>query len=254
MAFAGPGGGTRFTTEVSSPDRWRSDLLFSVGEVLGFAGPGGGTCFPKEVSSLNSSSRKRNLRLQETSPTPGDFLWRRGLALRTRSLLSLPLGLSACVLCLSLLLGSCLRARCLLAACSLRCQDSSPHEGVTFKPFSLPRARTPPRPAAWLKLTVSPRRGRGRPAPLGTDGWRAASRGPRLPYDTRREGELPKKGRRSAGYLYIILLYILRAPRLALRAWRFALRASRFAQVRFALRAPRCALRALALPALLSAS
>ena len=223
-------------------------------EVLGFAGPGGGTCFPKEVSSLNSSSRKRNLRLQETSPTPGDFLWRRGLALRTRSLLSLPLGLFACVLCLSLLLGSCLRARCLLAACSLRCQDSSPHEGVTFKPFSLPRARTPPRPAAWLKLTVSPRRGRGRPAPLGTDGWRAASRGPRLPYDTRREGELPKKGRRSAGYLYIILIFILRAPRLALRAWRFALRASRFAQVRFALRAPRCALRALALPALLSAS
>ena len=223
-----------------------------MGEVLGFAGPGGGTCFPKEVSSLNSSSRKRNLRLQETSPTPGDFLWRRGLALRTRSLLSLPLGLSACVLCLSLLLGSCLRARCLLAACSLRCQDSSPHEGVTFKPFSLPRARTPPRPAAWLKLTVSPRRGRGRPAPLGTDGWRAASRGPRLPYDTRREGELPKKGRRSAGYLYTI--YILRAPRLALRAWRFALRASRFAQVRLALRAPRCALRALALPALLSAS
>ena len=223
-----------------------------MGEVLGFAGPGGGTCFPKEVSSLNSSSRKRNLRLQETSPTPGDFLWRRGLALRTRSLLSLPLGLSACVLCLSLLLGSCLRARCLLAACSLRCQDSSPHEGVTFKPFSLPRARTPPRPAAWLKLTVSPRRGRGRPAPLGTDGWRAASRGPRLPYDTRREGELPKKGRRSAGY--IIYIYILRAPRLALRAWRFALRASRSAQVRFALRAPRCALRALALPALLSAS
>jgi hypothetical protein len=144
---------------------------------------------------------KRNLRLQETSPTPGDFLWRRGLALRTRSLLSLPLGLSACVLCLSLLLGSCLRARCLLAACSLRCQDSSPHEGVTFKPFSLPRARTPPRPAAWLKLTVSPRRGRGRPAPLGTDGWRAASRGPRLPADTRLAGELPKKGRRPAGYI-----------------------------------------------------
>ena len=221
---------------------------------MGFAGPGGGTCFPKEVSSLNSSSRKRNLRLQETSPTPGDFLWRRGLALRTRSLLSLPLGLSACVLCLSLLLGSCLRARCLLAACSLRCQDSSPHEGVTFKPFSLPRARTPPRPAAWLKLTVSSRRGRGRPAPLGTDGWRAASRGPRLPYDTRREGELPKKGRRSAGYLYIILILILRAPRLALRAWRFALRASRSAQERLALRAPRCALRALARPALLSAS
>ena len=193
---------------------------------------------------------KRNLRLQETSRTPGDFLWRRGLALRTRSLLSLPLGLSACVLCLSLLLGSCLRARCLLAACSLRCQDSSPHEGVTFKPFSLPRARTPPRPAAWLKLTVSPRRGRGRPAPLGTDGWRAASRGPRLPADTRLAGEPTKKGRRPAGYI----IYILRAPRLALRAWRFALRASRFAQVRFALRAPRCALRALALPALLSAS
>ena len=201
---------------------------------------------------------KRNLRLQETSPTPGDFLWRRGLALRTRSLLSLPLGLSACVLCLSLLLGSCLRARCLLAACSLRCQDSSPHEGVTFKPFSLPRARTPPRPAAWLKLTVSPRRGRGRPAPLGTDGWRAASRGPRLPYDTRREGELPKKGRRSAGYIIYIYLtrFALGASRLALRASRLALRASRFAlrASRFALRAPRCALRALALPALLSAS
>ena len=220
-----------------------------MGEVLGFAGPGGGTCFPKEVSSLNSSSRKRNLRLQETSPTPGDFLWRRGLALRTRSLLSLPLGLSACVLCLSLLLGSCLRARCLLAACSLRCQDSSPHEGVTFKPFSLPRARTPPRPAAWLKLTVSPRRGRGRPAPLGTDGWRAASRGPRLPYDTRREGELPKKGRRSAGYLYIISLYLTRsapcASRLALRASRFALRAGALRAARSALRASRsCASRA----------
>ena len=214
---------------------------------MGFAGPGGGTCFPKEVSSLNSSSRKRNLRLQETSPTPGDFLWRRGLALRTRSLLSLPLGLSACVLCLSLLLGSCLRARCLLAACSLRCQDSSPHEGVTFKPFSLPRARTPPRPAAWLKLTVSPRRGRGRPAPLGTDGWRAASRGPRLPYDTRREGELPKKGRRSAGYLYYI--YLTRsapcASRLALRASRFALRAGALRAARSALRASRsCASRA----------
>ena len=192
---------------------------------------------------------KRNLRLQETSPTPGDFLWRRGLALRTRSLLSLPLGLSACVLCLSLLLGSCLRARCLLAACSLRCQDSSPHEGVTFKPFSLPRARTPPRPAAWLKLTVSPRRGRGRPAPLGTDGWRAASRGPRLPYDTRREGELPKKGRRSAGYLYIILIYLARyapcASRLALRASRFALRAGALRAARSALRASRsCASRA----------
>ena len=186
---------------------------------------------------------KRNLRLQETSPTPGDFLWRRGLALRTRSLLSLPLGLSACVLCLSLLLGSCLRARCLLAACSLRCQDSSPHEGVTFKPFSLPRARTPPRPAAWLKLTVSPRRGRGRPAPLGTDGWRAASRGPRLPADTRLAGELPKKGRRSAGY--IIYLYILRAPRLALRALRFALRAGALRAARSALRASRsCASRA----------
>ena len=219
---------------------------------MGFAGPGGGTCFPKEVSSLNSSSRKRNLRLQETSPTPGDFLWRRGLALRTRSLLSLPLGLSACVLCLSLLLGSCLRARCLLAACSLRCQDSSPHEGVTFKPFSLPRARTPPRPAAWLKLTVSPRRGRGRPAPLGTDGWRAASRGPRLPYDTRREGELPKKGRRSAGYLYYIYIYIYIyltrsapcASRLALRASRFALRAGASRAARSALRASRCALRA----------
>jgi len=210
---------------------------------LGFAGPGGGTCFPKEVSSLNSSSRKRNLRLQETSPTPGDFLWRRGLALRTRSLLSLPLGLSACVLCLSLLLGSCLRARCLLAACSLRCQDSSPHEGVTFKPFSLPRARTPPRPAAWLKLTVSPRRGRGRPAPLGTDGWRAASRGPRLPYDTRREGELPKKGRRSAGYLYYIYIsYALRALRFALGVSRFALRASRRCASRCALRAARFAL------------
>ena len=210
---------------------------------MGFAGPGGGTCFPKEVSSLNSSSRKRNLRLQETSPTPGDFLWRRGLALRTRSLLSLPLGLSACVLCLSLLLGSCLRARCLLAACSLRCQDSSPHEGVTFKPFSLPRARTPPRPAAWLKLTVSPRRGRGRPAPLGTDGWRAASRGPRLPADTRLAGELPKKGRRPAGY--IIYLYILRAPRLALRASRFALRAGALRAARSALRASRsCASRA----------
>ena len=210
---------------------------------MGFAGPGGGTCFPKEVSSSNSSSRKRNLRLQETSPTPGDFLWRRGLALRTRSLLSLPLGLSACVLCLSLLLGSCLRARCLLAACSLRCQDSSPHEGVTFKPFSLPRARTPPRPAAWLKLTVSPRRGRGRPAPLGTDGWRAASRGPQLPYDTRREGELPKKGRRSAGYLYIISIsYALRALRFALGASRFALRASRRCASRCALRAARFAL------------
>ena len=210
---------------------------------MGFAGPGGGTCFPKEVSSLNSSSRKRNLRLQETSPTPGDFLWRRGLALRTRSLLSLPLGLSACVLCLSLLLGSCLRARCLLAACSLRCQDSSPHEGVTFKPFSLPRARTPPRPAAWLKLTVSPRRGRGRPAPLGTDGWRAASRGPRLPADTRLAGELPKKGRRPAGY--IIYIYILRAPRLALRASRFALRAGALRAARSALRASRsCASRA----------
>ena len=210
---------------------------------MGFAGPGGGTCFPKEVSSLNSSSRKRNLRLQETSPTPGDFLWRRGLALRTRSLLSLPLGLSACVLCLSLLLGSCLRARCLLAACSLRCQDSSPHEGVTFKPFSLPRARTPPRPAAWLKLTVSPRRGRGRPAPLGTDGWRAASRGPRLPYDTRREGELPKKGRRSAGYLYYIYIsYALRALRFALGASRCALRASRRCAPRCALRAARFAL------------
>ena len=186
---------------------------------------------------------KRNLRLQETSPTPGDFLWRRGLALRTRSLLSLPLGLSACVLCLSLLLGSCLRARCLLAACSLRCQDSSPHEGVTFKPFSLPRARTPPRPAAWLKLTVSPRRGRGRPAPLGTDGWRAASRGPRLPYDTRREGELPKKGRRSAGYLYYIYIsYALRVLRFALGASRFALRASRRSVSRCALRAARFAL------------
>ena len=186
---------------------------------------------------------KRNLRLQETSPTPGDFLWRRGLALRTRSLLSLPLGLSACVLCLSLLLGSCLRARCLLAACSLRCQDSSPHEGVTFKPFSLPRARTPPRPAAWLKLTVSPRRGRGRPAPLGTDGWRAASRGPRLPYDTRREGELPKKGRRSAGYLYYIYIsYALRVLRFALGASRFALRASRRCVSRCALRAARFAL------------
>ena len=187
---------------------------------------------------------KRNLRLQETSPTPGDFLWRRGLALRTRSLLSLPLGLFACVLCLSLLLlGSCLRARCLLAACSLRCQDSSPHEGVTFKPFSLPRARTPPRPAAWLKLTVSSRRGRGRPAPLGTDGWRAASRGPRLPYDTRREGELPKKGRRSAGYLYYIYIsYALRALRFALGASRFALRASRRCASRCALRAARFAL------------
>ena len=187
---------------------------------------------------------KRNLRLQETSPTPGDFLWRRGLALRTRSLLSLPLGLFACVLCLSLLLlGSCLRARCLLAACSLRCQDSSPHEGVTFKPFSLPRARTPPRPAAWLKLTVSSRRGRGRPAPLGTDGWRAASRGPRLPYDTRREGELPKKGRRSAGYLYYIYIsYALRALRFALGASRFALRASRRCVSRCALRAARFAL------------
>ena len=180
---------------------------------------------------------KRNLRLQETSRTPGDFLWRRGLALRTRSLLSLPLGLSACVLCLSLLLGSCLRARCLLAACSLRCQDSSPHEGVTFKPFSLPRARTPPRPAAWLKLTVSPRRGRGRPAPLGTDGWRAASRGPRLPYDTRREGELPKKGRRSAGYTTSIYL-----TRSAPCASRFALRASRRCASRCALRAARFAL------------
>ena len=208
-----------------------------MGEVLGFAGPGGGTCFPKEVSSLNSSSRKRNLRLQETSPTPGDFLWRRGLALRTRSLLSLPLGLSACVLCLSLLLGSCLRARCLLAACSLRCQDSSPHEGVTFKPFSLPRARTPPRPAAWLKLTVSPRRGRGRPAPLGTDGWRAASRGPRLPADTRLAGELPKKGRRPAGY--IISIYLTRS---APCASRFALRASRRCASRCALRAARFAL------------
>ena len=212
-----------------------------MGEVLGFAGPGGGTCFPKEVSSLNSSSRKRNLRLQETSPTPGDFLWRRGLALRTRSLLSLPLGLSACVLCLSLLLGSCLRARCLLAACSLRCQDSSPHEGVTFKPFSLPRARTPPRPAAWLKLTVSPRRGRGRPAPLGTDGWRAASRGPRLPADTRLAGELPKKGRRPAGYI-IYISYALRALRFALGASRFALRASRRSVSRCALRAARFAL------------
>ena len=216
---------------------------------MGFAGPRGGTCFPKEVSSLNSSSRKRNLRLQETSPTPGDFLWRRGLALRTRSLLSLPLGLSACVLCLSLLLGSCLRARCLLAACSLRCQDSSPHEGVTFKPFSLPRARTPPRPAAWLKLTVSPRRGRGRPAPLGTDGWRAASRGPPLPDDTRRAGELPKKGRRPAGYLYIISIYLTRsapcASRFALRASRFALRAGALRAARSALRASRsCASRA----------
>ena len=162
----------------------------------------------------------------------------------SRFLWGCPLALSACRFCLAV----CLRARCLLAACSLRCQDSSPHEGVTFKPFSLPRARTPPRPAAWLKLTVSPRRGRGRPAPLGTDGWRAASRGPRLPYDTRREGELPKKGRRSAGYLYYIYISY------ALRALRFALRASRFAQVRFALRAPRCALRALARSALLSAS
>ena len=208
---------------------------------------------------------KRNLRLQETSPTPGDFLWRRGLALRTRPLLSLTLGLFACVLCLSLLLlGSCLRARCLLAACSLRCQDSSPHEGVTFKPFSLPRARTPPRPAAWLKLTVSPRRGRGRPAPLGTDGWRAASRGPRLPADTRLAVELQKKGRRPAGYIiyiYIYISYALRALRFALGASRFALRASRrcasrcaLRAARFALRAPRCALRALALPALLSAS
>ena len=208
---------------------------------------------------------KRNLRLQETSPTPGDFLWRRGLALRTRSLLSLPLGLSACVLCLSLLLGSCLRARCLLAACSLRCQDSSPHEGVTFKPFCLPRARTPPRPAAWLKLTVSSRRGRGRPAPLGTDGWRAASRGPGCP--TTRVVRASSR-RKAGGRPAILYTYILRASRLALRAWRFALRASRFAlraprrcaprcalrAARFALRAPRCALRALALPALLSAS
>jgi len=201
LAFAGPGGGTRFTTEVSSPDRWRSDLLFSVGEVLGFAGPGGGTCFPKEVSSLNSSSRKeisdsRKL-LGLLATFCGEEVLRSARVRCSRFLWGCPLAFSACRFCLAV----CLRARCLLAACSLRCQDSSPHEGVTFKPFSLPRARTPPRPAAWLKLTVSPRRGRGRPAPLGTDGWRAASRGPRLPYDTRREGELPKKGRRSAGYL-----------------------------------------------------
>ena len=83
---------------------------------------------------------------------------------------------------------------------------------------------------------MSPRRGRGRPAPLGTDGWRAASRGPRLPYDTRREGELPKKGRRSAGYLYYIYISY------ALRALRFALGASRFAQERRSV--SRCALRA----------
>ena len=38
-------------------------------------------------------------------------------------------------------------------------------------------------PRLWLKLllAVSPRRGGGRPAPLGTDGWRAASCGTRPP-------------------------------------------------------------------------
>ena len=85
--------------------------------------------------------------------------WRRGLAHCTRSLLSLPLGLSACALsACRFCLAVCLRARCLLAACSSRCQDSSPHEGVNFSNFL---------PAARANSFRAPRRGSSTPAPAG---------------------------------------------------------------------------------------
>ena len=219
---------------------------------MGFAGPGGGTCFPKEVSSLNSSSRKeisdsRKL-LGLLATFSGEEVLRSARVRCSRFLWGCPLALSACRFCLAV----CLRARCLLAACSLRCQDSSPHEGVNFsKPFSLPRARTPTAPRGVAQAIAS----RESPAEQGTPctagDRRLARRVPRppLPDDTRRAGELPKKGRRSAGYLYIISIYLTRsapcASRLALRASRFALRAGALRAARSALRASRsCASRA----------
>ena len=123
--------------------------------------------------------------------------WRRVLAHSTRSLLSLPLGLSACALCCRFCLAVCLRARCLLAASSLRCQDSSPHEGVNFSSF---RAATGVAQAgSTARPWEPPRRRASARRPPEAPRLRAAASRPDERPRARRPASQTERDRRPAG-------------------------------------------------------
>ena len=195
---------------------------------------------------MNSSSRKeisdsRKL-LGLLATFSGEEVLRSARVRCSRFLWGCPLALSACRFCLAV----CLRARCLLAACSLRCQDSSPHEGVNFQTFR-PAARansSAPRGVAQAIASRESPAGRGTPCTAGDRRLARRVSGPAACRHASRR-RAPEE-RPAVGRLYYIHIYLtrfaFRASRFALHALRFALRASRSCASRCALRAARFAL------------